>query len=75
VGPGNAIDILVRDYAADFGGEDPLRPQLRELLSAAKDGVEALAPTLQSYVGAWELPNDFGDALGLVRELEQRVLG
>lgn len=70
-----AEDVVLAEYGEEFRGEDPLKPPLREFLDDALARCIALKDDLQEYAGAWELPDDPGDALTLTRKLAERVLG
>lgn len=69
-----AIDLVVAEYAEEFHGEDPLRPQIREHLDDALRRIEVTKDELLEYIGEWELPDVPGEALTATRRLAQRVL-
>ena len=69
-----AVDVVLAEYTEEFHGEDPLKPQIRQFLDDALARCVALKNELQEYVGAWELPDDLGEALALTRKLGERVL-
>jgi hypothetical protein len=48
---------------------DPLRPAARERLNDALGGCLAVHEALVRFIGAWDLPVDHSDALGLLREV------
>jgi hypothetical protein len=58
----------------DDAGGDPLQPQIRGFLDDALARCVTLRDALQEYAGAWELPDDLGEALVLTRKLAERVL-
>ncbi len=55
-----AVEIVIDEIAAEFGGEDPLRPLIREALDKAKAGLPYLNGVLEVYDEAVELhePDD-----------------
>ncbi len=70
-----SIDVLVREYANEFAGEDPLKPKRRDELDDAIAQIVATKAALQRYVGEWELPADHEESLEVTRALAKRVLG
>ena len=62
------------EYAEEFGGEDPLQPQIRGFLDDAIGRCAELKDALEDYIGPWELPDDLGEALVLTRKLAERAL-
>jgi hypothetical protein len=69
-----AVRTLAGEYTGDFDGEDVLRPALRERLDEALARVETARDVLARYIGPWELPADYGEALDAARRLAERVL-
>ena len=69
-----AVEIVVGEFAEEFDGEDPLQPQIRGFLDDALARIVALKDDLADYIGAWELPDDPGEALALTRKLAAQAL-
>ena len=68
-----AVEIVLEEARAKFGGEDPLRPVLREALEDAKGKVQELAEAMRWAVG--ELPEPDESLLRAVRGLLERGRG
>jgi hypothetical protein len=69
-----SVDVLLAEYAEEFHGEDPLKPQVRGFLDDALARCVSLKDELAEYAGAWELPDDLGEALVLTQKLAERAL-
>lgn len=57
-----AVETVIEELAAEFDGEDPLDPFLRDALDKAKQELQDLIEKVQTRVGALDLPEP-GDAL------------
>ncbi len=67
-----AIEIVIYEIAAEFGGEDPLRPLIREVLDKAKAGLTFLNRLLEWQDAAAELKEPDDDNLAALRALVER---
>jgi len=62
-----AIDLVVAEVASEFGGEDPLVPDLRDTLDKTRHRLEDVRREVQGYVGEIEMPDPGEDELEMVR--------
>ena len=67
------LEIVIGDIAAQFGGEDPLRPRMRALLVEAKAEVEHVNEVLAVMDAAVELVEPDDDSVADLRELVERA--
>ncbi len=67
-----ALEIVIDEIAAEFGGEDPLRPLIREALDKAKAGLTFLNRLLEVHDQAVELQEPDEDNLADLRALVER---
>ncbi len=68
-----AIEIVLDEVAAEFGGEDPLRARFRELLDKMKAGLTHLNGVLEVMDAAAELQEPDEDNLADLRALVERA--
>jgi hypothetical protein len=67
-----AIEIGVHEVADEFGGEDPLQPDTREMIDDCRRSCEKLRDDVTAYV-AIELPEPTEGDVALVRVLIEKV--
>jgi hypothetical protein len=63
-----AAEVVI-DECREAVGDDPLRPNLRELLDDTKQECLQAHAELQAFIGEWDLPDDHSAALALLREV------
>ena len=68
-----AVEMVLDEVAEEFGGEDVLKPTLRQEIAAAKEKALAVQVTLQEWTGAFELPEPDPAALKETRRLIKRA--
>jgi len=68
-----AVEMVLDEVAEEFGGEDVLKPSLRQEIAAAKEKALAVHVTLQEWTGAFELPEPDPEALEETRRLIKRA--
>ena len=68
-----AVEMVLDEVAEEFGGEDVLKPTLRQEIAAAKEKALAVQVTLQEWTGAFELPEPDPEALKETRRLIKRA--
>ena len=61
--------MVLDEVAEEFGGEDVLKPTLRQEIAAAKEKALAVQVTLQEWTGAFELPEPTEELLAQYRGL------
>lgn len=67
-----AVELLIEDTAAKFGGKDPAHPDIRRRLRKCKKSLVSLRDRAQRYAGTMDLPEPQGNELAdLVRTIEQ----
>ncbi len=62
-------EAVLREVADDFGGEDPLKPVLREVLDRSKTDLQELHSALTADSTALVLPEPAAEGLESLREL------
>ena len=67
-----AIEIVIDEIAAEFGGVDPLRPLFRELLDKTKAGLTNLNGVLEVMDAAVELKEPDEDNVADLRAIVER---
>jgi hypothetical protein len=67
-----AIEIGIQEVAEEFGGEDPLRPDVRELIDECLRSCTTLRDEVAAYVEI-ELPEPREDDVAQVRRLIEKV--
>jgi hypothetical protein len=67
-----AIEIAVQEVAEEFGGEDPLRPDVRALIDECLRSCRTLRDDVAAYVEI-ELPEPSEDDVAQVRKLIEKL--
>lgn len=67
------VDVVLGEAAEEFDGEDPLRPDARELFEEAKGTVREVRDEMLPYAGEFELPEAGEEELALTRKLVERA--
>jgi len=68
-----AIEIAVQEVAEEFGGEDPLRSDTREMIDDCLRSCTVLRDDVKPYVEI-ELPEPGDDDVALVRKLIEKLV-
>ena len=68
-----AVEIGVQEVAEEFGGEEPLQPDVRELLDGCLANCKELRDRMADYVEI-ELPESAEEDLALVRKLIEKLV-
>ena len=68
-----AVEIGVQEVAEEFGGEEPLQPDVRELLDGCLANCKELRDRMADYVEI-ELPESADEDLALVRKLIEKLV-
>lgn len=67
-----AVELLIEETAAKFGGADPAHPDVRRRLHQCKKSLRSIHEGVQKYLGPLDLPEPQGDELaGIVGTIEQ----
>ena len=69
-----AVNLVVAEVAADFGGEDPALPEMRHVLEHCEEKLLELRQETQRYTGPFELQAAREEDLALVRGIVEREL-
>ena len=67
-----ALEIVIEEIATEFGGEDPLRPLIRDALEKAKTGLTYLNRLLEVQDASAELKDPNEDYLADLKALVER---
>ena len=67
-----AVELLIEETAAKFGGADPAHPDIRRRLRNCSKSLVSLRDRAQRYVGTMDLPEPQGNELGEIgRTIEE----
>jgi hypothetical protein len=69
-----AVAKVVAEFAEEFDGEDPLKPDLRQYLDDALLNTEVCSKHFARFVDGWAPPDDYDEVLLTVRKLADLVL-
>lgn len=69
-----AVEVFTIEVAEEFGGEDPMMPELRDTLDAAKASLLDTAETLKAFGVKVRLTNPTAEVLESVRQLGYQEL-
>ena len=69
-----AIDVVVDEARGTFDGEDPLHPDVRQLLDATKATLLDVHAGFEPYVGGIMLPAPTEDEMAVVRKLIEKAI-
>lgn len=64
-----AIEVAIKEVAAEFDGEDPLLPDARGVMDEIRKELEDLHQQVQRYVGEFALSEPDEDAVAVVRKV------
>ena len=68
-------EVVLDEVAAEFDGEDPLHPHVRDALDEARQELEELVEKVQSRVGAFSLPEPDEEELATLRKTAKLAAG
>ena len=68
-----AIDLVAAEVASEFGGEDPLAPDLRDTLDKTWNKLDEARTEVQSFVGELGMPDPTEETLEAVRGILERA--
>jgi hypothetical protein len=68
-----AVELVLESIAGEFGGEDPLKPALRTVLTEARQKLRELSREFPSPARDVELPEPGEDELDQVATLVERA--
>lgn len=68
-----AVELLIEETTAKFGGKDPAHPDIRRRLRKCKKSLVSLRERAQNYVGPMDLPEPQGNELADFARITERV--
>jgi hypothetical protein len=68
-----AAELVADEVQRELGGEDPLLPEVQELLTEGKGELARLRDEVAPYAGAFELPEPDEELVTLIREAVERA--
>lgn len=68
-------EVVLEEVAAEFDGEDPLHPRVRDALDEARQELEELVEKVQRRVGAFSLPEPDEEELATLRKTAKLAAG
>lgn len=64
-----ALDVVLREVAERFDGEDPIKPAARELIEATRDHLETLIEDVDRYLGGLDRGEPSEEQIAFLRRL------